>query len=56
MNVTQWYQKDSFGLATLDHSGRITLYETPGDHLQVSTADLLGWIDAHFVGNAATTA
>ncbi|KDO35472.1 hypothetical protein SPRG_00319 [Saprolegnia parasitica CBS 223.65] len=56
MRSTQWYQQDSFGLATLDDSGRITLYETPGDHLQVSTADLLGWIDAHFVNHAVTNA
>ncbi|OQR97632.1 palmitoyl-protein thioesterase 1 [Achlya hypogyna] len=49
MNATTWYQQDSFGLATLDAGGKITLYETPGDHLQVSTAELLHWMDTHFV-------
>ncbi|CAK4079723.1 unnamed protein product [Aphanomyces euteiches] len=48
MNETTWYKEDSFGLKTLDQQGKITFIETPGDHLQLSTTILLGWIDQYF--------
>ncbi|OQS04807.1 palmitoyl-protein thioesterase 1 [Thraustotheca clavata] len=53
MNSTKWYQEDSFGLKTLHKAGNITFYETPGDHLQVSTSELLKWVDAHFKSSSA---
>ncbi|RHY03207.1 hypothetical protein DYB36_007904 [Aphanomyces astaci] len=37
---TTWYQGDTFGLKTLHTTGRLTMYETPGNHLQFSD-DLL---------------
>ncbi|KDO35471.1 hypothetical protein SPRG_00318 [Saprolegnia parasitica CBS 223.65] len=48
MNATPWYTTDAFGLQSLDAAGKITLYETPDDHLQFSDETLAGWVRTHF--------
>ncbi|KAH9127860.1 hypothetical protein AeMF1_001900 [Aphanomyces euteiches] len=48
MNETAWYQSDSFGLKTLHTSGRVTMYETPDNHLQFSDETLAKWVHDHF--------
>jgi hypothetical protein len=48
MNETRWYVHDSFGLKTLHEQNKISFYETQGDHLEVSLAQLLEWVDNHF--------
>jgi palmitoyl-protein thioesterase len=47
---TQFYQKDSFGLRTLDEEGRLFFESTPGDHLQFEDVELLALVDRFFVG------
>lgn len=49
MRDTEYYKQDSFGLKTLDQSGKLTFSTTPGDHLQFSTTDLYGWADQYFL-------
>ncbi|OQR97597.1 palmitoyl-protein thioesterase 1 [Achlya hypogyna] len=48
MNETSWYTTDAFGLRTLDAAGKVTLYTTPGDHLQFSDETLADWVSTHF--------
>eukprot|EP00756_Hemistasia_phaeocysticola_P038182 Hpha_TRINITY_DN16742_c0_g3::TRINITY_DN16742_c0_g3_i4::g.80475::m.80475/K01074/PPT; palmitoyl-protein thioesterase len=49
MRDTEYYKQDTFGLKTLDQSGKLTFSTTPGDHLQFSTTDLYGWADQYFL-------
>ena len=49
MNETQWYQKDLFGLRTADEAGKIMFDSTPGNHLQFTDAELLGFVDKYFL-------
>ncbi|ETV97499.1 hypothetical protein, variant 1 [Aphanomyces invadans] len=48
MNETSWYQSDTFGLKTLHTTGRVTLYETPDNHLQFTDELLATWVRTHF--------
>ena len=49
MKETQWYQKDLFGLRTADEAGKIMFDSTPGNHLQFTDAELLGFVDKYFL-------
>eukprot|EP01060_Flectonema_neradi_P037826 TRINITY_DN773_c0_g1_i1.p1 TRINITY_DN773_c0_g1~~TRINITY_DN773_c0_g1_i1.p1 ORF type:complete len:308 (+),score=82.15 TRINITY_DN773_c0_g1_i1:74-997(+) len=49
MNETEMYQKDLFGLQTVDKQGKILFNSTPGNHLQFTEADLLWWVDNYFL-------
>ena len=49
MNETEWYKSDLFGLKTADEAGKIHFESTPGNHLQFTEKELLGWIDEYFV-------
>merc|ERR1712048_1513057 len=48
MKETRVYQEDLFGLQTADKAGRIHFESTPGNHLQFTTDELLGWVDKYF--------
>jgi len=49
MRDTVWYGADTFGLKTLDLSGRLLFNTSNGNHLQFSNTDLENWmIDAGF--------
>jgi len=48
MKETDWYQKDLFGLKTVDEAGKIRFNETAGDHLQFSIRDLAWWVTHDF--------
>ena len=49
MKETKWYTEDTFGLKTADEAGKIVFDSTPGNHLQFSKEDLIGWINKYFV-------
>jgi len=49
MKDTEWYKQDTFGLKTADEAGKIVFDSTPGNHLQFSKEDLIGWINKYFV-------
>ena len=44
MRETDWYQKDLFGLKTVDQAGKMHFNATDGDHLQFSRDELIGWV------------
>jgi palmitoyl-protein thioesterase len=44
MRQTQWYQQDLFGLKTVDLAGKMKFDTTPGNHLQFTREQLVGWI------------
>ena len=41
LRESQLYLEDWIGLKTLDESGKLHMFEVPGDHLQVSTQWLI---------------
>jgi len=45
MRETDWYQRDLFGLKTVDARGGILFNHTAGNHLQFSREELLGWVE-----------
>jgi len=47
MNQTANYQKDSFGLKTMDQADKLSFTTTTGDHLQFSQTQLYGWLDEY---------
>eukprot|EP00735_Rhodelphis_limneticus_P005971 TRINITY_DN1812_c0_g1::TRINITY_DN1812_c0_g1_i1::g.14147::m.14147 TRINITY_DN1812_c0_g1::TRINITY_DN1812_c0_g1_i1::g.14147 ORF type:complete len:359 (+),score=127.62,sp/P50897/PPT1_HUMAN/37.73/5e-58,Palm_thioest/PF02089.10/1.7e-56 TRINITY_DN1812_c0_g1_i1:50-1078(+) len=49
---TPYYQQDSFGLRTLNESGRLHFYTTIGQHLRFSDEFLLELVNKHFVSSA----
>ena len=49
MRETAWYKKDLFGLRTADEAGKIMFDSTPGNHLQFTDAELLGFVDKYFL-------
>jgi palmitoyl-protein thioesterase len=53
MKDTPWYKADSFGLQTADKAGKLFFETTPGDHLQFTTKELLGWVDKYFAKSGA---
>jgi len=52
MKETKFYQEDLFGLKTADEAGKIAFETTPGDHLEFSDEQLLGWVQKYFVDAA----
>lgn len=48
MKDTRLYKEDLFGLKTADEAGRIKFETTPGNHLQFTQEQLLGWLDKYF--------
>lgn len=48
-NETSWYNKDLFGLKTLDQNGKVFFNTTTGDHLDFETDYLLDLVGIYFV-------
>lgn len=46
---TDWYQKDMFGLKTVDEAGKIIFNSTDTDHMGFTLDDVVWWIDNYFV-------
>lgn len=47
MKETKWYKEDTFGLRTADEAGKIFFNSTEGNHLDFTTEELYGWLDAY---------
>jgi len=48
MNETAWYLDDTFGLRTADEAGKNHFESFYGNHLEFSTAELMGWLRKYF--------
>ena len=48
VNATPWYRGDTFGLKQLFEAGKLVFETSPGDHLQIPEAQLLGLVDKYF--------
>mmetsp|Transcript_4398 Transcript_4398/g.7741 ORF Transcript_4398/g.7741 Transcript_4398/m.7741 type:complete len:342 (-) Transcript_4398:175-1200(-) len=46
-NETVAYQKDAFGLQTLDKAGKLVFLESQGNHLQFKLDELFHWLDLY---------
>ncbi|GAX23833.1 palmitoyl-protein thioesterase [Fistulifera solaris] len=49
MEETEWYTRDSFGLATAQSQGKNYFETFPGDHLRFSMEDFERWIHTYLV-------
>ena len=49
MNETELYQKDLFGLKTVDQAGKILFNTTAGNHLKFTEEQLLWWVAHYFL-------
>eukprot|EP01061_Rhynchopus_euleeides_P015390 TRINITY_DN262_c0_g1_i1.p1 TRINITY_DN262_c0_g1~~TRINITY_DN262_c0_g1_i1.p1 ORF type:complete len:297 (+),score=153.84 TRINITY_DN262_c0_g1_i1:49-939(+) len=49
MNETEMYQKDLFGLKTVDEAGKILFNSTTGNHLEFTDEQLTWWVENYFV-------
>ena len=48
MKETDWYQKDLFGLKTVDERGGIIFNSTNTDHMGFTLEEVVWWIDNYF--------
>ena len=48
MNETDWYTKDSFGLKTADEAGKNHFESFVGEHIRMTDAQLMGWLEKYF--------
>jgi palmitoyl-protein thioesterase len=56
MKDTKFYKDNLFGLKDADAANKIFYETTPGDHLQFTNAELLGWVDKYFLDKATDIA
>lgn len=49
MNETEWYIRDSFGLATAQKQGKNYFETFPGDHLRFSMEDFERWVHTYLI-------
>jgi len=52
MTETKFYKDNLFGLKDADTANKFFWETTPGNHLQFTDAELFGWVDKYFIGNA----